>query len=130
MTPTTRAVARKATLSIVQSQNHEHDSDYGSDLDEDALECIFSEVDVLQPFSEPIVLESIEEYNPLPRVAHIPYPQLPAQQDVSGATSIAQDGSPANLLARSGQLRGPSVEVEYDESNRASFSPSRFGNST
>ena len=87
-------------------------------------------MDVLQPFSEPIVLESIEEYNPLPRVAHIPYPQLPAQQDVSGATSIAQDGSPANLLARNGQLRGPSVEVEYDESNRASFSPSRFGNST
>jgi len=130
MTPTTRAVAIRATPSIVQSQSHGYDSDYGSDLDEDALEGIFSKVDVLQPFSEPIVLESIEEYNPLPRVAHIPYPHLPAQQDGPSAPSIHKYGPPANLLARNRQLRGPSVEVEYDGSNRASFSPGHFGNST
>ena len=121
MTPTTRAIAANR----VATQGDFHDgSDYGSDLDEDALEELLSNSES-QPLTQPLVLESIEEYNPLPRAAHLPRSPTTSVYKQPRSIWVDEDGVQFEVLARHGPLREPSVEVEYDQSNRITFSPTR-----
>jgi len=123
MTPTTRATARRTEPTTIQADL----SDYGSDVDEDALGDLVS-VAESQPFNPPLVLESIEEYNPLPQAAHIPRtspsPSSPAWRRPK-RVFVDEHGVPWEALGGDGPIREPSVEVEYDESNRLRFSPSK-----
>ena len=116
MTPTTRAVTRN----IVTFEDHDG-SDYGSDVDEATLHDLLSQAES-QPLSKTLVLESIEEYAPVPRAVHVPNAQLSSPSDRPRRVLIDENGVPFEVLAREGPLRQPSVEVEYDSVNRVAFS--------
>jgi len=128
MTPTTRAIARRAEPPTVQADF----SDYGSDIDEDALGDLLSNAES-QSLNPPLVLESIEEYNPLPKAAHIPrassIPSSPAWKRPK-RVFVDEHGVPWETLGGDGPIREPSIEVEYEQSNRVSFSPSKQRTST
>ncbi|GAB7344512.1 hypothetical protein MBLNU457_2343t2 [Dothideomycetes sp. NU457] len=123
MTPTTRATARRAEPTTIQNDF----SDYGSDVDEDALDDLLS-IAESQAFNPPLVLESIEEYNSLPQAVHIPRtsasPPPPVWQRPK-RVFVDENGVPWEALGGDGPIREPSVEVEYAESNRHRFSPSK-----
>lgn len=98
----------------------DNNSDYGSELDDDTATELFSQVDS-QPLSN-VVLESIEE------------PITPKDDSLDGRVSLRlsqlrQSLDSAHQITRNieaivseRRVRQTSVEVEYDESNRRSFS--------
>lgn len=97
------------------------DSDYGSELDDDAIEELLTQAKS-QPLEDLIVQEGIEEPilkddppndQPLVRLARV---RDTLSQIVTGSQSASQHLSPPSASRRT------PVEVEYDESNRTTFS--------
>ncbi|KAL9083386.1 MAG: hypothetical protein Q9165_008536 [Trypethelium subeluteriae] len=90
------------------------ESDYGSDLDQDAEQIVDGLLSLLETTVEgSIVLESIEEDAPLasPKTAIIP---KIAQRDYALETDLG-----LHILPRA--AREASVEIEYDEPSRTAF---------
>lgn len=90
-------------------------SDYGSDIDDATAIELFSQIDS-QPLNN-TVLESIEqpfiEHEPLEQHISIPLARLPQNLD-----SVRKSSGTVETTAG---RRKPPIEVEYDESNRRSF---------
>ena len=85
-------------------------SDYGSDIDEATAIELFAQADS-QPLRN-LVLESIEEAEP----------RNGSLQKRGTLRLSQQSGNNIDAIARARQTREISVEVEYAESNRTSFS--------
>ena len=93
-------------------------SDYGSDIDESALSELVAQAE--SHVSSVPLLESIEEHDPSPHATFLPRKRRTK-------TLIDEDGVAFEVLANDGPIREPSVEVEYDESNRTAFSRQSYG---
>ena len=94
-------------------------SDYGSDLDDATAIDLLSQAES-QPLQN-IVLESIEE----PRVGDESLQQrisLRLSRLRESLESASQSSSQLERIVVERQMREASVEVEYDEGNRVSFS--------
>lgn len=106
-------------------ENAQNESDYGSDFgseDETALTALISQAES-QSQAPPLLLENDEEYDPLP---HAAFAARSSQVRHSLPRTnkrhyIDEDGVVFEVLASDGPLREPSVEVEYDPSNRTAF---------
>lgn len=90
-------------------------SDYGSDIDDATAVELFSQIDS-QPLNN-TVLESIEqpiiEHEPLEQHINIPLARLRQNFDSAHKSS--------GTIETTAGRRKPPIEVEYDESNRRSF---------
>lgn len=87
----------------------DNESDYGSDFgtdDEAALSALLTQAD--SQTQSVAVLETVEEHD-----AGISQPYQ---------SYVDEEGVVFQVLARDGPIRVPSVEVEYDTSNRLAFS--------
>jgi hypothetical protein len=94
-------------------------SDYGSDFDEESAFDILSQLES-QPAAK-IKIEDIEdipfEHEPPAQRIHLRFSRL--QQSV--ASALESSARIESIISKR-QVREASVEVEYDESNRGSFS--------
>ncbi|PSK46254.1 Exonuclease V [Elsinoe australis] len=116
MPPTTRAVAQKLATTVAGNE-----SDYGSDIDDDTITDL-----LVQAESQPlhaVAVESIEEHNPLPSAVRLPKQYRDSPRTRRTKVLVDEDGITFEVPDNDGPLREPSVEVEYDESNRLAFSP-------
>lgn len=100
---------------------HHDESDYGSELDDGDIEKLLTPVES-QALAAPLVLESIEEDPPTPRKQPLRVKHVPGLLQRPPRILIDEDGVAFEVLAHDGPLREPSIEVEYDESNRVAFS--------
>lgn len=100
----------------------ENGSDYGSDIDETALNDILVQAESPKPPKQ-VVVQSIEQSvsqdatqnrRQSVRLSRIRQPVIKTFIDEQGVTFEAE--------VYEGPIREPSVEVEYDESNRTAFS--------
>ncbi|KAK4995694.1 hypothetical protein LTR66_004535 [Elasticomyces elasticus] len=97
------------------------ESDYGSDFDESALTGIVASIESQPPNPPtPVVLETSDEDRRLPRRAFILKP--PSGTRARAQRYVDDEGVPFDVLVFDGPLREPSVEVEYDEVHRTSWS--------
>lgn len=119
----TRATARR--VQAAKAEQHDNESDYGSDLDEAAIAELITAAEESQPLSRSTLqLEGIEEYNHLPHAARLPTSgsaSSPAQQRPPIQQYVDDEGIPFDVFAHDGPIREPSVEVEYDARNRVAF---------
>lgn len=115
MPPTTRAVAQKLATTVAGNE-----SDYGSDIDDDTITDL-----LVQAESQPlhaVAVESIEEHNPLPSAVRLPKQYRDSPRTRRTKVLVDEDGITFEVPDNDGPLGEPSVEVEYDESNRLAFS--------
>ncbi|TKA63803.1 hypothetical protein B0A49_06323 [Cryomyces minteri] len=94
-------------------------SDYGSDFDTDgeqALNDILTEADGASQSDIFNVLESIEEHEPAPSTVRVPKVQSTRRYDLDAPVVLPNWDRP---------LREPSVEVEYDEVFRTSWTSAK-----
>lgn len=100
------------------------ESNYGSDFgtdDEATISALLTKVESqsLGSFHNPI-LESIENNSTLPQAVFVHPSSAPVQR--SRRQYVDDEGVPFEVLAYDGPIRAASLEVEYDQHNRISFS--------
>lgn len=96
-----------------------HDSDYGSEVDDDTAVELLAKAES-QPLKE-VVLESIED--PIISNENLDQPanlRLLAFQ--SSLYSVDESGNKIGTIVSPRKVREASVEVEYDQRNRTAFS--------
>lgn len=117
MAPATRAAARRA-IAVADIE-----SDYGSDVDEAAIAELLgrSESQSINPIGS-LALESIESCDPLPSEARLPFPNASPGLQIYKPTSVDQDGAAWTQPSAPRPAREHNIEIEYDESDRTTFS--------
>lgn len=98
-------------------------SDYGSDIDEATADQVFSQAEsqplnsvIINTIEAPVIADDHGDDDPLVRIARI---RENLSEAIAGLDSVKAALAPKKLP------REASVEIEYDQSNRATFSRKR-----
>lgn len=108
MPSTTRASARRKPPVIAAND----ESDYGSDIDDASILDMLEQSD--PPLSQPVVLESLDNFNPLPQVARIPRIITHDLQAASHGGQESEHGSSVTGCDVDIRLHQAPVAIAYD----------------